>query len=548
MQSKLQTLKNIKKRARQELTAKHDMSNKKYHVLQIDNILNGVKSRINTQFKEMLLYEETHDVFRKYYDQMHSYRKLERLYLYYKDFSKIYPNLDKIWASKYLHNNLFNKQVLINEMEEIEKNKLLDDKNTKIQKIFSIEEEIENEAMLFTTEFCEEYSLEIEHKDLDKSKTRDWKNQSVHSIINLDSRHNTSIDYLIDAITFAEKNCSSAFDWFEDKEKAKKVDKTKKYFSKFVNKNKVESSDDDSKEFKRRPVKRHSSKKLINEIKLSSKNLRYRFKFKNTEEFLKIQKDKNEFIQKKNQLYEQTMLRIREAQYIKQSFMKQNHIKVNRRNPMITSNNNFNLEYFKTMNSSINKSRSNSKEKIKKVVEKPSEKLIEKPLEKPLEKPEKIIPVIKNIRIRTNQKPIPTNSSNNLQTVSSHNYLALRPFKVEPKQIKSTNVSHKSTLVSPINSGSNSRVNITNRFTLDKPHLNCPISLEVSFNPNKNFVPVPQLRTIKSSNLNLSQTKTEMNKNKKVILSNRLKINKTENYFKINPNMKNDDIRKFLLK
>ena len=101
---------------------------KKYNILKIEEILSNSKSRIVSSFKDYLLFEDSSEFFRRYYNGKESFLRIKNLSHNINKNNLIYPNYASLEEGKYVLSNILRKQMLFNK-QKINKYKCVSNHN-----------------------------------------------------------------------------------------------------------------------------------------------------------------------------------------------------------------------------------------------------------------------------------------------------------------------------------------------------------------------------------------------------------------------------------
>ena len=104
-----------------KLYSKYNSSNISYGIKKIDDLIFLETSLYTNKFREFLLYDEETDFLRRFYSSKEQIPKLKNILLFYKKYSKIFPNYIIMSGSKYLYKNIQKKQKMINNLQEMKK-------------------------------------------------------------------------------------------------------------------------------------------------------------------------------------------------------------------------------------------------------------------------------------------------------------------------------------------------------------------------------------------------------------------------------------------
>lgn len=131
---------------------KHNSCLKGYQVKVINNIIFNDKSVTTSLFKEKLVIEDRTDFLKRLYKRDDLNTRLVKIFDFYENYSKIFPNYTVVPHSKYFYRNIQKKQKMIDnleaiaEEEELNKNK----RNNSLKYVITEQEQvsIENQSML----------------------------------------------------------------------------------------------------------------------------------------------------------------------------------------------------------------------------------------------------------------------------------------------------------------------------------------------------------------------------------------------------------------
>ena len=124
-------IKNIKRKAYQNLSKKYQQLSQKYNSNIIDNIIYNERSHIVALFKDRLIQDDNGEFLKRYYQLNEAIIRLPKFFEYYNLYSKIFPNYTSLEEGKYFYQNIQKKQKMIDiqEKNNIEK---LEKENSKI--------------------------------------------------------------------------------------------------------------------------------------------------------------------------------------------------------------------------------------------------------------------------------------------------------------------------------------------------------------------------------------------------------------------------------
>ena len=105
-----------------------------YNSLLIEKIMSNEKSHLVAIFKDHLIFDELDEFLRRFYKNNEIKERINKLCFYHIQTSVIFPNYFPLVESKYIYNNVVQKQRIINEQEEKEENKIKIKNNKKEKK------------------------------------------------------------------------------------------------------------------------------------------------------------------------------------------------------------------------------------------------------------------------------------------------------------------------------------------------------------------------------------------------------------------------------
>lgn len=124
----LKKFKQSVKKTRIEFYKKYKLESNTYHVKQINDIIYNEKANIVALFKDFLIFDDSSEFLKRYYKTKESADRLPRLYDYYENYSKIFPNYIILSEAKYIYKNIQKKQRIIDnqQLNEIRQKDLKD--------------------------------------------------------------------------------------------------------------------------------------------------------------------------------------------------------------------------------------------------------------------------------------------------------------------------------------------------------------------------------------------------------------------------------------
>ena len=162
-----------------------------YNIYTINNILANNKSLIVSKFKEFLLFEESSEFLKRFYQLKEIGPRLIKLYNYFHKYVLISPNYSLLNESKYMLSNYYRKQMVINKKHKNKYNKknkeITSAKNPEIDKKFfnnTIYDEILNQSESFMNKL---FGMDSLHKKTvnDIEKENDKSIDEIYQFIKL---------------------------------------------------------------------------------------------------------------------------------------------------------------------------------------------------------------------------------------------------------------------------------------------------------------------------------------------------------------------------
>lgn len=124
-----------------------------YNVRQINDIVYNEKANIVANFKDFLIFDDCSEFLKRYYKSKEIDERLPKLYDYYENYSKIFPNYIILPEAKYIYKNIQKKQRLIDtqQMLEADNQKKKDDDSSYIFDT-KIQDSIMNQSSSFAVQ------------------------------------------------------------------------------------------------------------------------------------------------------------------------------------------------------------------------------------------------------------------------------------------------------------------------------------------------------------------------------------------------------------
>lgn len=95
------------------LISKYMTSQEYYNSKVSADIMYNEQRHIVSVFKEYLIYDDFSEYLKRFYTRKESYDRLPRIFEFYENYSKVFPNYVSLPESKYMFKNIERKQKLI---------------------------------------------------------------------------------------------------------------------------------------------------------------------------------------------------------------------------------------------------------------------------------------------------------------------------------------------------------------------------------------------------------------------------------------------------
>lgn len=177
---------------------KYKLERHSYNIRQINDIVYNEKANLVANFKDYLIYDDTSEFLKRFYKVNEYNDRLPRLFDYYENYSKIFPNYIILSEAKYIYKNIQKKQRIIDNQQILEvnndENKLKNIKDSSSNNLFDtrINDSIMNQSKSFAL-----YPLITDNNAIIKDNIIDTNN-------NDEIKSNNSINKLINSIKEAE--------------------------------------------------------------------------------------------------------------------------------------------------------------------------------------------------------------------------------------------------------------------------------------------------------------------------------------------------------
>lgn len=118
------SLKKLKETAKRRFMKKYVISKTFYNTKCISDIIFNEKSLLVAKFKDYLILDDTSEFLKRFYKKSEQVQRLKKIFDYYNECSKIFPNYIALLESKYIYKNIQRKQRMIDNLQNNEaKNK-----------------------------------------------------------------------------------------------------------------------------------------------------------------------------------------------------------------------------------------------------------------------------------------------------------------------------------------------------------------------------------------------------------------------------------------
>ena len=169
-----------------------------YNIYTINNILSNNKSLVVSKFKEFLLYEDSSEFLKRFYQLKEIAPRLKKLYDYFHKYILISPNYFFLNESKYMLSNYFRKQMVINKQQG--------NKYNKKNKDLSVTKNSENNKKFFGDTIYDEI-LNQSESFMNKLFGIDYNNKKNEN--DIENKSDKSIDGIYQLIKLIDKNDKS---------------------------------------------------------------------------------------------------------------------------------------------------------------------------------------------------------------------------------------------------------------------------------------------------------------------------------------------------
>ena len=94
-----------------------------YNIYLLENIIYNDNTRVVSAFKENLIIEDDQEYIKRFYNSKESFLRLNKYISYYTKYCFIFPNYTVLPESKYIYQNLNDKQRVIDDQRPMSKEK-----------------------------------------------------------------------------------------------------------------------------------------------------------------------------------------------------------------------------------------------------------------------------------------------------------------------------------------------------------------------------------------------------------------------------------------
>ena len=122
----------MEKAIHKKLINKYRRSSNFINIIEINKILDGIKSHIVAEYKDLLIFLENIEFIKELYPIKIGKKNLSLLLYFYDKYSCIYPNYVSLSERKYLYENLYKKQKLINTILKLKNQHLNEEESVRI--------------------------------------------------------------------------------------------------------------------------------------------------------------------------------------------------------------------------------------------------------------------------------------------------------------------------------------------------------------------------------------------------------------------------------
>lgn len=121
--------KKLRETAKRRLIKKYLISKSFYNTKCITDIIFNEKSLLVAKFKDFLILDDSSEFLKRFYKKSEQKQRLKKIFDYYNECSKIFPNYIALRESKYIYKNIQRKQRMIDNLQNQENKNKKDKKN-----------------------------------------------------------------------------------------------------------------------------------------------------------------------------------------------------------------------------------------------------------------------------------------------------------------------------------------------------------------------------------------------------------------------------------
>ena len=178
-----------------------------FQKFQILLLMENANTHLVSIFKDFLLFDDSTEFLKEYYEKEEIYPRLKTIYDYYESSSYLFPNYTAINEGKYIYRNIIKKQKLIDYLEDLEDKIKEKEEKEKLKKKQKIDNKNQNEK---SSSYIEVFNSKI-YENIRKETENDSK---INELLCLENKNNNDYDSLTSILKLTE----------EIKEKEKKIE------------------------------------------------------------------------------------------------------------------------------------------------------------------------------------------------------------------------------------------------------------------------------------------------------------------------------------
>ena len=108
----------LEKKIMNKTKSKHQSDRSSFVKKVINDIMCNEKSHIVAMFKDYLIFDDLSEFLKRFYKLSESHSRLLKVYDYYENYSKIFPNYIILREAKYIYKNIQRKQKMIDDQQK----------------------------------------------------------------------------------------------------------------------------------------------------------------------------------------------------------------------------------------------------------------------------------------------------------------------------------------------------------------------------------------------------------------------------------------------